>query len=369
MYKIDISKKLIKSINETSLDKLNLQERADLQQWIRKNSEILSRHFDYDLKIISEEFDEFEVNDRLDLMAIDETGALVVIELKRKDSGSRIDIQGLKYASYCSTLTPKRIVEIYERYLKKHKIELDALEDIISFIGSENSDPDDLNKLNHTQKIVLVSQNFDTRVKSVVAYLSKNQLDISCIEFNIFQDSNNDSLFIDTQKILPPEDIDDYFIKDISRDDSVGKKPSKLAPQPQDVLEFLEKIKNEMQEKYGKYARGMPHVKYRTFKAGRTGLLFAFEIMKKDKRYKINLISKNPNFKMVGHFEKMKNKIKNIEDYNYEIITREEGKSDWERVMIFIKPTDYLLDIEESSRLLNLFMEAMEPICEKIRTT
>ena len=318
------------------------------------------------LKVISEEFDEFENNDRLDLLAIDETGAVVIIELKRKDSSSRIDIQGLKYASYCSTLTSEKIVDIYERYLNKNNLKQDSLEDIVSFIGEGNSDSDSLSKLNHNQRIVLVSQNFDSRVKSVVAYLSKNQIDISCIEFKVFQDANN-NIFIDTQKIIPPEDIDSNLIKNISRDDSIKKKSNRLAPQPTKLLKYLEEIKNEMQEKYGKYARGMPHVKYRTFKTGKSGLHFSFEIMKKKQEYKINLISKNPDLKMVETFEKLKNKIPKVNNLNYEIIRKEDGRSDWERIMIFMNPNNYLNDVEEASTVLNSFMEAMEPVCKKIK--
>lgn len=367
MFKININDKTVYSIEQTSLEELKLQERQDLQQWIRKNSDILSRHYEYDLKIISEELDEFEVNDRLDLLAIDETGALVIIELKRKESGSRIDIQGLKYASYCSTLSQNSIVEIYKKYLEKNNIDLDPVEDIISFIGSGNSDTDDLAKLNHTQRIILVSQNFDSRVKSVVAYLSQKQLDISCVEFKVFREMSSESVFIDTQKILPPEDINGYFIKGISESDRNERKSSKMIDQPPEVLRFFDQLKAEMNEFHGRYARGMPHVKYRTFKAGKSGLQFAFEIMKKDKRYKINLISKKPELKMIDRFNEIRDSIPQIKDCEYELISSEEGKSDWERIIIFVNPTDYLNDATEACSTLKSFMDAMEPICERIR--
>ena len=100
MYKLNLKSATIEGLKESSLVEQKLEERKDLQVWIRKNPSLISRHFDEDILIISEEFDQFENNDRLDLLALDKTGALVIIELKRAQSGSTIDIQGLKYASY-----------------------------------------------------------------------------------------------------------------------------------------------------------------------------------------------------------------------------------------------------------------------------
>ena len=366
MYKVDIKGKSISSIKETSLDDLKLGERGDLQQWILKNPDFLSKHFDTDFKIISEELDEFEVKDRLDLLAIDENGTLVVIELKRKDSGSRIDIQGLKYASYCSTLKPSQIVEIYKKYVKKHNIDVDPVEDILSFIGGGESNDQDLAKLNSEQvKIVLASQNFDQRVKSIVAYLSQNEIDINCVEFKVFLDTSSDTLYIDSNKIIPVDDVDDFYIKGVDIE-AKKKKSSKLVPQPEEVLKYFEHLKRYMNEEYNLYARGMDHVKYRTFKAGKSGLEFSFEIMKKTKKYKINLISKKSELNLAKTFEKIKNSLDLNPNLEYEVINAEEGKSDWERVLVFVTPNDYLNDPEEMGDILKQFIDSMSPLCEKI---
>ena len=58
-----------------------------------------------ELLIITSEYDRFDkTNERLDLLALDKDGNLVVIELKRDDSGKNVDLQAIKYAAYCSTL-------------------------------------------------------------------------------------------------------------------------------------------------------------------------------------------------------------------------------------------------------------------------
>ena len=55
-----------------------------MQEWISDNSYILGEK----LLIIQKEFDGFsDTNERLDLLAMDENGKLVVIENKLDDSG------------------------------------------------------------------------------------------------------------------------------------------------------------------------------------------------------------------------------------------------------------------------------------------
>ena len=59
-----------------------------------------------ELLIIQKEFDGFDdTRERLDLLALDKDGNLVIIENKLDDSGRDVVWQALKYASYCASLT------------------------------------------------------------------------------------------------------------------------------------------------------------------------------------------------------------------------------------------------------------------------
>ena len=95
---------------------LHIKERENLQEWVAKNPEMLGE----DLLIIQKEFDGFnDTNERLDLLALDKEGGLVIIENKLDDTGRDVVWQALKYASYCSTLTTSQIIKIYQEYLDK----------------------------------------------------------------------------------------------------------------------------------------------------------------------------------------------------------------------------------------------------------
>ena len=82
MYLIEKDEKNIKKISECDFSSIGVWERQDIEEWVEKNPEILGEK----LLIIQKEFDGFDdTNERLDLLALDLEGNLVIIEL-RNDS-------------------------------------------------------------------------------------------------------------------------------------------------------------------------------------------------------------------------------------------------------------------------------------------
>lgn len=68
-----------------------------------------AKRFGEELLIIQKEFNGFnDTNERLDLLALDKEGNIVVIENKLDDTGRDVTWQVLKYASYCSTLNKEQ---------------------------------------------------------------------------------------------------------------------------------------------------------------------------------------------------------------------------------------------------------------------
>lgn len=93
---------------------MGFKEREHLQEWIAKDPTCLEEE---GLLIIQKEFDGFDgTNERLDLLALEHSGALVIIENKLDDTGKDVTWQALKYVSYCSTLSKTQIVSIYQAY-------------------------------------------------------------------------------------------------------------------------------------------------------------------------------------------------------------------------------------------------------------
>lgn len=103
MYIIDKPNNSIKKIEEKTFHELGFKERSNLQEWIAKDPECLGE----ELLIIQKEFDGFDdTNERLDLLALDKQGALVVIENKLDDSGKDVNWQFNKVSKLFQNVSP-----------------------------------------------------------------------------------------------------------------------------------------------------------------------------------------------------------------------------------------------------------------------
>ena len=116
MYKIDPQSNEIVKLQECSFGDLGFKEREHLQEWISKEPTVLGE----ELPIFQKKFSDFSgTNERLDLLALDKQGSLVIIENKLDDTGRDVTWQALKYASYCSNLSKENIRKNYQDYLDR----------------------------------------------------------------------------------------------------------------------------------------------------------------------------------------------------------------------------------------------------------
>lgn len=210
MYLLDEHTKKLESISETTFSEHGFKERYDLQEWIDNNPEIISKELgkDEELLIIQKEFSNFDkTKERLDLLALDKSGNLVIIENKLDDSGKDVTWQALKYASYCSMLTKSEIISIYQDYLNKKNIIENAEDNISEHLGGE-----DINvNIGNNQRIILVAKEFRAEVTSTVLWLRANGIDIQCIKFTPYQ--FQDKVLIDIDKIIPVPEIEEFTVK------------------------------------------------------------------------------------------------------------------------------------------------------------
>ena len=80
MFKVNRSENRLVRLEERRFSDLNLHEREHLQEWLVRTPDALGE----DLLIIQKEFDGFkDTRERLDILALDKEGRLVVVENKR----------------------------------------------------------------------------------------------------------------------------------------------------------------------------------------------------------------------------------------------------------------------------------------------
>ncbi|MDC1341377.1 DUF4268 domain-containing protein [Oceanospirillaceae bacterium] len=207
MYRISKADNRIQKLEARKFSDLGFRERDHLQEWLANYPEALEAA---GLLIIQKEFDGFDdTRERLDLLALDRSGNLVVIENKLDDSGRDVTWQALKYASYCSTLTKSKIVKIYQQYLDKYESGGDARANIVEFLDEEDFDLIVLNK-DHHQRIMFVANHFRKEVTSTVLWLLKQQIQIQCFKATPY--SMGDELFLQVDQIIPTPEAREYMI-------------------------------------------------------------------------------------------------------------------------------------------------------------
>ena len=137
MFRVNLCQNQLVRLEERRFADLNLREREHLQEWLVRMPDALGE----DLLIVQKEFDGFaDTRERLDLLALDKEGRLVVIENKLDDSGRDVVWQALKYVAYCSSLTKSEIVEIYQNYLDRWSSGENATVTLCEFLDVEELD-------------------------------------------------------------------------------------------------------------------------------------------------------------------------------------------------------------------------------------
>lgn len=197
MYRVDIKTKTLVALKPTGFSDLNIRERFDIQEWIEKSPEILGE----DLLVIGKEVTLPSLK-RLDLLCIDKQGLLVIVELKRDDSGSSVEWQAIKYASYCSKLLPEELFKQYAAYLGQGEAE--AAKAIEEFID------EDIDGINREQRIILASREFNSEVISAVLWLREYGINIQCTRLAPYIDLDGE-LFIKPETIIPLPEAKDYI--------------------------------------------------------------------------------------------------------------------------------------------------------------
>ena len=157
----------------TPLPRHRLDSEDRLETWIAQDPSLLGM----DVLIIGRQVTT-GFGKRIDLLAIDDEGNLVIIELKRDMTSRETVAQVLDYASWVNALSPEAINGIASDYLKKPLA--DAFKERF-----ETAIPDNINT---SHRLLIVASELDDSSERIVQYLSTVcSLDINVVFFTCFQ--------------------------------------------------------------------------------------------------------------------------------------------------------------------------------------
>lgn len=166
-----------------------------LEDWIEKHPDLLGES----LLIIGRQVTIPDVQDRIDLLAVDAEGNAVVVELKRGALTDPVDVQSLRYASYIS----KWGFEEFERVASNHRgqdeKEYNFNADLEAFF--EDTGIEETPNLNEDQRIIIVGASVREKLGSVALWLNDHNVDIRLIEVTAYK--SDGELFVEPSVIVP----------------------------------------------------------------------------------------------------------------------------------------------------------------------
>lgn len=231
LFSINDDAEMITKLEDEEFATLDIWERRDLQEWVIEKPKLLGE----ELLIVTSEFDEFEgLRDRLDVLALAPDGKLVVVELKRDDADDTTDLQAIKYASYCATLTAEEVQQEYREFWEDRDDEEYTPEEVgkkfDEFLqeGVLREDPFTEDgwaafDLDSKPRILLAAGEFGTQVTSPVMWLIEEYgMDITCTKIDAYD--YDGEILLDCQQIIPVKEAEDYMTRRREKEEKQDEK-------------------------------------------------------------------------------------------------------------------------------------------------
>jgi hypothetical protein len=248
---------------QTDLKSHKILERKDLEKWVEESPDIVGE----EILILTTEYDKFDKTDeRLDLLAIDRDGNLVVVELKRDDSGRSVELQAIKYAAYCSTLTFGEVVELHYDYLTKKgsAVDLETTRTRITEFVS-----DEFEELNDKPRIILIAREYRPEVTASILWLRKFGIDIRCVKLTPYE-LDKDTIAFEATVLIPLPEAEDFIVKSEKKENIEHT----LTVSQEQYVKFYGELVNELKKKLP-LSYTEPHSKsYYAIQSGIAGVHF-----------------------------------------------------------------------------------------------
>lgn len=179
------------SLKEIKRSRLDWEER--IEKWLEQDISIVSD----ELLVIGRQV-KTDFGGVIDLLCLDRTGDLVIIELKRDKTPREVTAQALDYASWVNGLSSERVMEIASQYFGE-EISLDDA--YRQRFGEELPEV-----LNGHHQIIIVAAELDSSTERIINYLSDTYgVAINAVTFQYFRDEAGQELLARVFLIEPSE--------------------------------------------------------------------------------------------------------------------------------------------------------------------
>ncbi|MGA5633619.1 DNA-binding protein [Streptomyces lydicamycinicus] len=187
-----------------------LLERRHLQEWVIEHPAVLGE----EVLVITSEFDRWAdtdgvpARDRLDILGLDATGRLVVVELKRGTADRDVHLQAITYAALVSRFDLDTLAQAHHNFLqgRGESLELEACRRRLL----DHVDGDWSQELLQRPRQVIIAAGFPKQVTHTVVWLSEMNLDIDLIQVGLWK--VQDQLIVGFTKLYPTPEVEEFTL-------------------------------------------------------------------------------------------------------------------------------------------------------------
>ncbi|MDT9684810.1 MGMT family protein [Streptomyces sp. TRM76323] len=194
----------------TGLAAEGLFERRHLQEWVIDNPQVLGES----VLVITAEFDRWAdtdgvpARDRLDVLGLDATGRLVVVELKRGTADRDVHLQAITYAALVSRFDLDTLAQAHHDFLagRGRPLDLEACRQRLL----DHVDGDWSPELLQRPRQVIVAADFPKQVTHTVVWLSEMNLDIDLVQVALWRVEGH--LVAGFTKVYPTPEVEEFTL-------------------------------------------------------------------------------------------------------------------------------------------------------------
>jgi len=193
MLRIDRGGQSLIALESPSLADCSITERYDLQEYITNSPAIFFQEIGQDLFLLGKEVvASTNVQDRIDILALDKSGAVVIVELKRGNHKLHM-LQAISYAGMMAEWSPSDLLELLDEAKQ---------EELADFLEV------DTDEINRHQKIILLAEAYDFALLVAAKWLSeKFGVELTCCRLAIARDQSTASEYLVCSNVHPPPEL------------------------------------------------------------------------------------------------------------------------------------------------------------------
>lgn len=193
MLKIDRQNQNFTVLDSPTLADVSITERYDLQEFICNSPDAFFKEIGQELFLIGKEvLPSKNVQDRIDVLALDKEGCCVIVELKRGNHKLHM-FQAISYAGMISQWSSEDFVSLLDEGRQ---------EELADFLEVDKDD------INRQQRIILVAEAYDYSLLIGAEWLSERfGVDVACCRIAVAKDSGTDSEYLVCSNVYPAPEL------------------------------------------------------------------------------------------------------------------------------------------------------------------